>query len=55
MCQYPLREISREDTLPSEKVIESTRTCNIDITWSLHIVTDAHCVPGLVHASLIFT
>ena len=33
----------------------STHTCNLDIPWLPNHVTEAHIVPGLVHASLIST
>ena len=42
-------------TLPSGSTIRSTHTCNLDIPWLPHQVTEAHIVPGLAHSSLIST
>ena len=42
-------------TLLSGSTIQSTHTCNINITWLPYRVTEAHIVPGLSHASLIST
>ena len=42
-------------TLPNGKTIKSTHTCNLDIPWMPHEMTQAHIVPGLAHSSLIST
>ena len=42
-------------TLPNGEKIESTHTCNLDIPWMSHAMTQAHIVPGLSHSSLIST
>ena len=42
-------------TLPAGSTIRSTHTCNLDIPWLPHHVTEAHIVPGLAHSSLIST
>ena len=42
-------------TLPNDKAIQSTHTCNLDIPWLPKVMAEAHIVPGLVHASLIST
>ena len=42
-------------TLPNGKTIKSTHTCNLDIPWLPHVMTEAHIVPGLAHSSLIAT
>ena len=42
-------------TLPNGKTIKSTHTCNLDISWLPHTMTEAHIVPGLTHSSLIST
>ena len=42
-------------TLPSGSTIQSTHTCNLDIPWLPHHVTEAHIVPGLAHSSLVST
>ena len=34
-------------------MIYSTHTCNLDIPWLPHEMTEAHIVPGLAHLSLI--
>ena len=41
--------------LPDGSIIWSTRTCNLDIPWWPHKMTEAHIVPGLEHLSLIST
>ena len=42
-------------TLPDGQTITSTHTCNLDIPWLPHNITEAHIVPGLLHSSLIST
>ena len=42
-------------TLPNGKIIKSTHTCNLDIPWMPHQMTEAPIVPGLTHSSLIST
>ena len=42
-------------TIPNGKNMTSTHTCNLDIPWLPHHVTEAHIVPGLAHVSLIST
>ena len=42
-------------TLPNGKMIKSTHTCNLDVPWMSHQMTEAHIVPGLTHLSLIST
>ena len=42
-------------TLPNGKIIKSTHTCNLDIPWMPHQMTEAHIVLGLTHSSLIST
>ena len=42
-------------TLPDGQRITSTHTCNLDIPWLPHRITEAHIVPGLLHSSLIST
>ena len=42
-------------TLPGGQKITSTHTCNLDIPWLPHSITEAHTVPGLLHSSLIST
>ena len=42
-------------TIPNGNNMTSTHTCNLDIPWLPNHVTEAHIVPGLVHASLIST
>ena len=42
-------------TLPDGQRITSTHTCNLDIPWLPHSITEAHIVPGLSHSSLIST
>eukprot|EP00804_Cyclotella_cryptica_P000700 CCRYP_000984-RA/>CCRYP_000984-RA protein AED:0.37 eAED:0.21 QI:0/0/0/1/0/0/3/0/1009 len=41
--------------LPNGKNIVSTHTCNLDLPWLPHSITEAHIVPGLSHSSLIST
>ena len=41
--------------LPNGKHIVSTHTCNLDLPWLPHSITEAHIVPGLSHSSLIST
>ena len=41
--------------LPDGNIIYSTHTCNLDIPWIPHAVTEGHIVPGLAHSSLIST
>ena len=41
--------------LPDGSIIWSTHTCNLDIPWLPHEMTEAHIVPGLAHSSLIST
>eukprot|EP00804_Cyclotella_cryptica_P009929 CCRYP_017362-RA/>CCRYP_017362-RA protein AED:0.45 eAED:0.27 QI:0/0/0/0.5/1/1/2/0/554 len=40
---------------PNGKHIVSTHTCNLDLPWLPHSITEAHIVPGLSHSSLIST
>ena len=42
-------------TLPNDKIIQSTHTCNLDIPWLPNTVTEANIVPGLSHSFLIST
>ena len=42
-------------TLPDGSKIQSTHTCNLDIPWLPHAMTEAHIVPDLAHSSLIST
>ena len=42
-------------TLPNGKTINSTHTCNLDLPWLQGEATQAHIVPGLMHASLVST
>ena len=42
-------------TLPNGKSIQSTHTCNLDISWLPDVLTEAHIVHGLSHLSLIST
>ena len=42
-------------TLSNRKTIKSIHTCNLDIPWLPHAMTEAHIVPGLTHSSLIST
>ncbi len=42
-------------TLPNGRSIKSTHTCNLDIPWLPHAMTETHIVPGLAHSSLIST
>ena len=42
-------------TLPDGTAIRFTHTCNLDIPWLQHEMTEAHIVPGLTHLSLIST
>ena len=42
-------------TIPNGKSMTSTHTCNLDIPWLPNHMTEAHIVPGLEHASLIYT
>ena len=39
--------------LPDSSIIWSMHTYNLDISWLLHEMTEAHIVPGLEHSSLI--
>eukprot|EP00804_Cyclotella_cryptica_P016356 CCRYP_009913-RA/>CCRYP_009913-RA protein AED:0.73 eAED:0.68 QI:0/0/0/0.5/1/1/2/0/383 len=41
--------------LPNGKHIVSIHTCNLDLPWLPHSITEAHIAPGLSHSSLIFT
>ena len=41
--------------LPDGKIIYSTHTCNLNIPWLPHAVTEGHIFPGLAHSSLIST
>ena len=41
--------------LPNSRTIQSTHTCNLDISWLPNEMTEAHIVPGLAHSSLIST
>ena len=41
--------------LPDGTFIHSTHTCNLDIPWLPHEITEAHIVPGLSHSSLVAT
>ena len=41
--------------LPDGNIIYSTHTCNLDIPWLPHAVTEGHIVPRLAHSSLIST
>ena len=41
--------------LPDGSIIWSTHTCNLDIPWLPHRMTESHIVPGLAHSSLIST
>eukprot|EP00804_Cyclotella_cryptica_P006988 CCRYP_007119-RA/>CCRYP_007119-RA protein AED:0.63 eAED:0.16 QI:0/0/0/0.5/1/1/2/0/878 len=41
--------------LRNGKHIVSTHTCNLDLPWLPHSITEAHIVPGLSHSSLIST
>ena len=41
--------------LPNIKIIISTHTCNLIISWLPGIMPEAHIVPGLAHLSLILT
>ena len=36
--------------MPDGSKIQSTHTCNLDIPWLPHAMTEAHIVPGLSHA-----
>ena len=40
-------------TLPDGQKITSTHTCNLDIPWLPHIITEAHIVPGLLQYTVI--
>ena len=40
--------------LPDGECLTSTRTCTLDIQWLPDNAKEAHIVPGLAHASLIF-
>ena len=40
---------------PDGNIIYSTHTCNLNIPWIPHAVTEGHIVPGLAHSSLIST
>ena len=42
-------------TLPNGRMIQSTHTCNLEIPWLPHAMSEAHIVPGLAHSSLIST
>ena len=42
-------------TVPNDKSMTSTHTCNLDIPWLPNHVTEANIVPGLAHALLITT
>ena len=39
--------------LPDGTIIYPTPTCNLDIPWLPHEMTEAHIVPGLAHSSLM--
>ena len=41
--------------LPDGSIIWSTHTCNLDIQWLPHKMTEAHIMPKLAHLSLIST
>ena len=41
--------------MPDGSKIQSTHTCNLNIPWLPHAITETHIVPGLSHASLIST
>ncbi|KAL7426973.1 hypothetical protein ACHAXH_000515 [Discostella pseudostelligera] len=41
--------------LPDGRSIQSTHTCNLDIPWLRQTATNAHIVPGLIHALLVST
>ena len=41
--------------LPDGTIVWSIHTCNLDIPWLSHKITQANIVPGLKHSSLIST